>query len=287
MHVAVLAGLLKVVDPDWFEAMRALDINSVELTLEESCTVDDAGLLRDGEEPFDLRTSEGRAALKGRFDENGAIINAFMLGTDFAAEDLKAETDWLVTACEAAEEMGLPAVRVDCLPHREMDGKKFEDRCVGAIRTALKATSRVKLGMENHGHVSNRPEFIEKMLGRVGDGRMGLTLDTGNLYWFGHPLEHVYEIMERFADRVCHTHVKNISFPAELRNVRREIGLGYAEYACPVYEGDVDHRRVVRILKAGGYDGDLSLEDESLGKFSPQEQKENLRKSVEHLKSCL
>ena len=287
MHVAIRDGQLGVMSADWFEGLTMLGINSTEVAVDRPGAVGGPGLLREGEEPFDLRTAQGRKALKARFDENGAIINAFMMGNDFAAEDLKAETEWLAITCEAAEEIGVPAVRIDCLPHREMDDELFMARAVGAIQSALNATSRVDLGMENHGHVSNRPEFIDDLFGRVGDRRMGLTLDTGNFYWFGHPLDKVYEIMETFADRVYHTHVKNISYPQELRQVQREVGYKYGEYVCPIYDGDIDHARVAGILKAAGYDRDLSIEDEGIGKFGEDERKVVMQKNVDHLKACI
>ena len=287
IHVGIRDGQLGVMDADWFKGLKDLGIKSVEVAVEMPGTVAAPGFLRPGEGPFDLRAEAGRRALKARFDANGALINAFMMGNDFAAEDLKAQTDWLVAVCEAAEGMGVPAVRIDCLPHRQMDEGEFVSRSAGAIRSALKATDSVDLGMENHGHVSNRPEFIRRIFDRVGDRRMGLTLDTGNFYWFGHPLDHVYEIMEAFADRVHHTHVKNISYPEELRNAHREIGYKYGDFVSPIYAGDIDHRRVAAILRAAGYDRDLSVEDESFGRFERAQWADILRKDVEHLKACI
>jgi len=145
----------------------------------------------------------------------------------------------------------------------------------------------VRIGVENHGRTSNRPELLDKVFAAAGDTRFGLTLDSGNFYWYGHPLDRVYEIMERYADRVCHTHIKNIAYPEQIRDVQREVGHNYGEYVCPIYEGDIDHRRVVRILRAAGYEGALCVEDESLGKFSPHERPEVLKKDVEHLKAFL
>jgi sugar phosphate isomerase/epimerase len=206
---------------------------------------------------------------------------------DFSAEDLDAETQWLTLTCQAADQLGIPAVRIDVLPHREMSEDQLIDNCTRAITTALEQSESVHLGMENHGRVSNRPEFIEKLFGRVGDRRMGLTLDTGNFYWFGHPLEKVYQIMETYADRVYHTHVKNIAYPEELRGVQREVGYEYGRYVCPVPDGDVDHARVVSILREAGYDHDLALEDESLGRHPEEERPDVLRRDVEHLKSLV
>ena len=49
----------------------------------------------------------------------------------------------------------------------------------------------------------------------------------------------------------------------------------------------IDHREVVAILKAAGYDGPLTIEDESLGKFAGKEKKSVLRKDAAYLKGLL
>ncbi|MBU2495925.1 MAG: sugar phosphate isomerase/epimerase, partial [Candidatus Omnitrophica bacterium] len=78
-----------------------------------------------------------------------------------------------------------------------------------------------------------------------------------------------------------------IRYPEETRNQQREIGWEYGKYVSPIYEGDLDHGRVIRILKETGYDGPLTIEDESLGKFEPANQKEVLKKDVSYLKKLL
>ena len=107
----------------------------------------------------------------------------------------------------------------------------------------------VAFGIENHGGTTNDPEFLKPLFDRVGSKRLGLTLDTGNFYWFGHPLSKVYELYEAFAPRVCHTHCKSIRFPETEREKQRPMGWEYGKYNCPIYEGDIDFRRVVKILR--------------------------------------
>jgi sugar phosphate isomerase/epimerase len=174
------------------------------------------------------------------------------------------------------------------LPHtKRLNDEEFVKACVKAMKLALRECPKIRLGVENHGGTSNRPEFIERIFGDIGEERFGLTLDTGNFYWYGHPLEQVYKIIEKYASRVYHTHIKNISYPKEIRNTRREVGYKYGEYVCPIYQGDVDHKRVVAILRKAGYGHGLCIEDESLGKFSEAERKNVLKKDAEHLKSLL
>ena len=120
----------------------------------------------------------------------------------------------------------------------------------------------------------------------VGSKRLGLTLDTGNFYWFGHPLSKVYELYETFAPRVFHTHCKSIRYPEAEREKQRPIGWEYGKYDCPIYEGDIDFRRVVKILSAAGYANDLCVEDESLGKSPAAERRAILAKEIRHLKEA-
>ena len=101
----------------------------------------------------------------------------------------------------------------------------------------------------------------------VGSDQLGLTLDCANFYWWGHPVKDLYPIYEKFAPRVVHTHCKSIRYPDDKKNVRREMGWEYGKYNCPIYEGDLDFKRIVKILRKANYRGDLCVEDESLGKY--------------------
>jgi sugar phosphate isomerase/epimerase len=114
----------------------------------------------------------------------------------------------------------------------------------------------------------------------VDDPRLGLTLDTGNFYWYGVPLDELYGLIERFAPRAKHTHLKSINYPPELANARRETGAGYKEYCCALDEGNIDLPRVVRSLRTAGYDRDLCVENESLFKHPPEAKLDVLRRDV-------
>jgi sugar phosphate isomerase/epimerase len=149
------------------------------------------------------------------------------------------------------------------------------------------ADSGVDLGIENHGGIGNDPEFLGYVLSTVNSPRLGLTLDSGNFYWRGWPLSKVYAIFERFARDVKHTHIKNIAYPEEVRESERAIGYEYGRYVSPIYEGDIDLSRYVRLLKQAGYSRDLCMEDESLGRFTEVERRENLRKGRQYLERLI
>jgi sugar phosphate isomerase/epimerase len=81
-----------------------------------------------------------------------------------------------------------------------------------------------------------------------------------------------------------HTHCKSIRYPEDKKNVRRDIGWEYGKYNCPIYEGDLDFKRIVSILRKAGYRGDLCVEDESLGKYPENERADIMRQEIAMLK---
>ncbi|MCK6472163.1 MAG: sugar phosphate isomerase/epimerase [Planctomycetes bacterium] len=274
--------------PDIWTGLKALEVQWVEVAVERDLSVEQWPNPDTGK-PFRLGE---RLELK-RFEEelgrHNIRVTALLMANRFN-EDLEAEVKWGVDCVNLAHGLNAPAVRVDMVAHGEgIDQAAFEKRCVEAAKRILKETrgSGVALAVENHGKIANQPEFLERIFGGVGDERMGLTFDTGNFYWWGYPLEEVYRIMERVAPRARHTHVKNIKYPADKRNAKREIGWEYGTYRAPVYEGDIDHARVAKVLRKAGYDGALTLEDESLKLFSDAERPGVLKKDLDHLRDCI
>ena len=135
--------------------------------------------------------------------------------------------------------------------------------------------------------MGDRREFIRKLLGDVNSDRLGLTLDTGNFYWFGYPIDEVYELIAEFASSVKHVHVKNLVFAPPESQQRREPGWQWPKSAATVYEGDIDHRRVIDTIRSAGYDGDLTIEDESLGQFPKEECFGVIKRDIEYVRGLI
>jgi sugar phosphate isomerase/epimerase len=270
------------------EGLRALELASVELTYNRDGAVPS---LAEAEERVVLTSPEGRQRLAGERDRAGVKISALMLANNFNAPDLDAETAWVCGAIQAAEALGIPALRIDSIMkgEAELTLDQRVERSVHCLSRILRdtASSAVVLGIENHGRFGNDPVFLERTLASVNSPRVGLTLDVGNLYWYGHPLSELYHLYEKFAPSVKHTHVKNIAYPAELREQRREIGYKYGQYSAPLDEGDIDFRRAFAILRKGGYDGDVTIEDESIGRLPQDDRRAILRRDADHLRDVL
>ena len=271
-----------------FQAIQAIGADSVELMVDPEYTV--PYVVENGGRPFMLDTESNAKALKQRFDAEGIRIGALLLATDFSAEAADQHVDWAVRVTRAAQAMDVPAVRIDTATRNSsLPVPEIRDNFVRRVSQVLQQTSDtgVDLGIENHGHISNNPQFLDEVFAAVGDERLGMTLDTGNFYWFGFPLSELYKILEHFAPRAKHTHIKNINYPSDLVETRREIGYEYGKYAAPLDEGNIEMNRVVQVLRNAGYSRDLCIENEALSRYSPGEQVEILRRDVQALRKAL
>lgn len=268
------------------ELLKRLGLDAVELAVDREMKV--AHFTDVEGNSYSLATEEQLKRLRDDLRADNVRVSALLMHNDFANPDMTAQINWLVKTAQAAHELGARAVRVDFVPHSKMDDDEFLKRGVEITKKALNQTPEdVHFGVENHGLYTNNPEFMEKVLDGVGSERFGVTVDTGNFYWYGVPLSQVYELIERFAPRAVHAHLKNINYPAEERQRQRPHGWEYGRYVSPMAAGDIDHRRVFQILHKAGYTGGLALEDESLGRFPQEKRFEVLKEDVEYVLQCL
>ena len=270
------------------EGLKGLSIPGVELFVKQDDTVP-AIAPQPGKDRLNLAIPDELAALKQQAADHGVRISALCMGNNFNAEDKDFQVAWGARTVRAAKALGAPAVRIDAIMSGEKDLPLPEriGLVAAAVTRILDETSDtgVELGIENHGFQGNDPAFVKATLDAVGNPRLGLTLDSGNYYWRGWPLSRVYEIFEEFAPFVKHTHIKNINYPVEIRETHREMGYEYGKYVSPIHEGDIDHTRYFAALRKAGYDRDLCLEDESLGKFDVPTRKANLRAAAEFFRA--
>jgi sugar phosphate isomerase/epimerase len=270
--------------------LHDLGVPAVELWVQRDDTV--PAFVPEGDQRrLDLTEPAELAALQAQVAATGLRVSALCMGNNFNAEDRAAEIDWAVRTVRAAQQLGAPAVRIDAIMSGERHLPLEERQALVATAVseilAQTADTEVDLGIENHGYQGNDPEFLLGLLAAVDSPRLGLTLDSGNFYWRGWPLSRVYEIFEQFAPVVKHTHIKNIAYPPETREIQREMGYAYDKYVCPIHEGDIDHARYIEILRKAGYDRDICLEDESLGRFDPEIRKANLRAAASFFRPLL
>jgi sugar phosphate isomerase/epimerase len=267
--------------PDSWSCMKALGAEATEVYvgLDLGC----ANLFHP-QRKYTVATADGIKALKDDLSASGCRITAFMMSNRFD-EQLEQELESARGLVKAAQALGVDVIRIDVVP-RKLSGEQFLPFAIdtGKRLCAVAEGTPVRFGVENHGEITNNPLFLEKLFDRVGSERLGLTLDCANFYWWGLPLKELYPTYEKLAPRVVHTHCKSIRYPADKQNVQRKIGWEYAKYNCPIYEGDLDFKRIVEILRKANYRGDLCVEDESLGKYPKDDQADILRKEIAMLK---
>lgn len=274
---------LKLVgEKDCWAAMKKIGAEGVEAAIREDLSLAD---LFHPERKYSAATPEGIETLKADLAASGRKITALCMFNRFD-ERPDLEVEWCAKAAKAAQSLGVPAIRIDVVP-RKVARAEFLAFATDVLKKVIQASEStgVAFAIENHGNTTNDPEFLKPLFDGVGSKRLGLTLDTGNFYWFGHPLSKLYDLYETFAPRAFHTHCKSINYPESEREKQRPMGWKYGEYHRPIYEGDIDFARVVAILRKAGYRNDLCVEDETLQKTRPEQATAVLSKEIQHLKS--
>ncbi|NHV99211.1 MAG: sugar phosphate isomerase/epimerase [Thaumarchaeota archaeon] len=240
---------------------------------------------------FNLRDADERRQFLDFSKKTGLKPCTILLENDFSNENLEEELDYIRKATQLADEIGVEIIRINS--HMQIREEKpveeYAKHFVEIMKRLLKETegSRVAYAVENHGYVSNDERFLDYAFKEIDDERVGITLDTGNFYWYGYPLSKVHELIEKYAKLVKHTHLKNLKYPEAKREKQRRPGEDYPQVGVPLYEGDVDLKRVVQVLRKAGYAGDLTIEDESLGKYVGEERKAVLKKDVEFVRKII
>jgi sugar phosphate isomerase/epimerase len=278
------AVLPRIADGDVWSALTAIGAEGLEAVIGGDLSL--PGLFH-RQRKYTAATDEGLRQVTDDMRAAGCRITALCMFNQLDVQPEK-EIQWAIDVARAAQALGVKAVRIDVVPVK-LPREKFLDFAVGSLKKIIAATEStgVAFAIENHGSTTNDPDFLNPLFERVGSQRLGLTLDTGNFYWYGHPLEKVYELFQTFAPRVFHTHIKSIHYPADQRERRRSLGWGYEKYTCPIFEGDIDFGRVIQILRGAGYSNDLCVEDESLSKYPLEKRSEILSREIRYLKERL
>ena len=276
--VACRDDLLKAAQkPDCWSVMKEIGVTGVEVEVDSDliCPV-----LYHPKKKYTLASDSDIQVLKGDLGKNGLCITAFLMHNRFD-ERLEEELEWTRKLVNAAQKLDTRVIRIDVVPRRTQREEflPFAVRVCKQLCDIVEGTT-IRYGIENHGSITNDPEFLQKLFDGVGSPSLGLTLDTANFYWYGHPLDELYKIFESFAPRAFHTHCKSIRYPEDRKNTRRPMGWEYNKYSSPIYEGDIDFKKVVDILRKVNYQGDLCLENETLSKYPENQHAEILKKEI-------
>ena len=135
-------------------------------------------------------------------------------------------------------------------------------RRIYALIVPAAARYGITINIEPHGYFTTKPEMMEEMLAFVDSPFLRMNFDLGNTFIAG---QDPVAFLERFADRVSHVHIKDVS-DTLAASARGDL-TGIAVSHCAIGDGvNADNiRKCLAILKTRRYDGVLSLECEGQG----------------------
>jgi sugar phosphate isomerase/epimerase len=196
MYVSIREDVLRIAGCGSIaEGLKDLNLDSVEMEFFRDYTVYESGSWQ----KIQLTGNNAVSKIKQAYDSTGIKICAFLLHNNFNCTDQAGEVNWVIDVVKTADILRIPAIRIDAITKGERE-ESFEiriSRFVECMKKILSETkgSRVQLGIENHGVQGNDPVFLRQVIERVGDQRLGVNMDTGNFYWYGNPIDRVYEIL--------------------------------------------------------------------------------------------
>ena len=231
-----------------------------------SCAGFDALEVAVGTAHCDLSGRFDAGKLKGTAEEAGLRISSLAAYVDVTAGDAgerksnRATIDKSLRVCEKMDVdvlclmAGRPPEgmsREDCI--RDMAAPYFKTVCKKA------ADKGIKLAMENW-FATNIQHLghWDMIFDLVPDSNFGLNFDPSHLYW--QDIDYLLAV-ERYADRIFHTHAKDTEIVAHKKAfVGSQVG-GWWRYVIPGL-GDIDWGVYCARLRNNGFNGVLSIEHE-------------------------
>ncbi len=275
---------------DLLAGLKFLDLKNLEMEFFEDGSIYLLSPIKESNK-VNFSVSSERDLLLEQLDKNNINISVLLMHNDFSDIYVNRQIDWILRCMEASRLLKVKVIRLDPAMHEKglSIGEATENatKILEKVLFELSSKEKISFGLENHAEYSNNPEFLRIIFSALKDSRIGVTLDSANFYWYGFPLDRVYQLFTELAPYTKHTHRKNIKYPVELRHKQREIGYEYLKYVSPIYEGDIDHGKLVESLKKVSYAEGLCIEDESLGSFPMKEWPRIFKKDVEFLEEIL
>ncbi len=288
--VSVCDGYLRGIGADdiW-SAARAIGISRIEAGVKPDLSC--PNLFEKDGSPYRLDTPAARTVLRTKLAKEGFTIGCLCLGIKLSADGPDdAALEWVRRAAEAAPEIGCRTIMLPIGIQAPGGGKVSDEvfltRAQAFVRALdpIAAATGVQFALENLGHYWNRPEILEPVLRKSRPDRVGLLLDITNMYWYGFPLDRLYDLAKQFAPYVRYVHAKNVRYPEDQRQKQRTPGWEYGKYAEPIRTGDIDFGRIIGLYAKAGYVGDVTIEDDSLPRLDAAGRKKALLDDVAFLR---
>ena len=187
---------------------------------------------------------------------------------------LSDEIERIKKEIDIAEILGAPGLRHDAATwgyRKNQHGFRGFDNVLPILAEGCRAVTEyaaeknIKTMVENHGYFAQDSDRVEKLVNTVARDNFGLLVDMGNFLCVD---ESPVEAVSRTAPYAFHVHAKDFHiksgsgpspgggfFPSRGGNFLRGAIIGH---------GEVPVKQCLRILKAAGYDGYISIEFEGM-----------------------
>lgn len=211
-------------------------------------------------------------AVREKAAGRGIAISNYAIGANFVTDSEEAyrqEIDRVLREVDTAAQLGVKRMRHDVARSENTSISHYSrqlDRLAAACRTIADYAAKYDIvtSVENHGYFIQASDRVQMLLHAVDRPNFRTTLDTGNFLCVDEdPVAAVTNNLP-YASMV---HVKDFYRRPSYQNP----GTGWFKTANGNYlrgaiagHGDIDIREVLRLIKASGYDGFISLEFEGL-----------------------
>ncbi|RAV23143.1 sugar phosphate isomerase/epimerase family protein [Paenibacillus contaminans] len=224
---------------------------------------------------FDLNQQpELVPAIRRKAEQVGIDISNYTVRANFVCEDvagIKEEIERVKREVDIANALGVKLMRHDVasrpleqcsIVHFLKDLPILAEACREVADYA--SEFGITTSVENHGYYMQASERVESLIDAVGRSNFKTTLDIGNFMCVD---ENPIRGVSNNIGLASMVHLKDFYLRSKHRNPGQGwFGTAGGDYlrGAIVGQGDIDIREVLRIIKASGYDGYISIEFEGL-----------------------
>ncbi|HPD14928.1 MAG TPA: sugar phosphate isomerase/epimerase [Planctomycetota bacterium] len=236
-----------------------------------------------GHLPADRAIKEA-SKIKDLFAENGLAISSLAAYSNLLEAD-EAKRQAAIAAfkknVDACVAVGTPILCA--MTGMPVPGKSKEQTIAEDFKTVFTPLAQyaedkgIKIAFENwFPTLLQHFDLWDAILAAVPSPAIGFNYDPSHLIWQG--IDYLGGV-DRYKDRIFHTHAKDTEMKAEVLARRGCLAGGWWRYVIPGY-GSVEWGKYVGRLRQIGYKGVLSIEHED-GAFSPED---GLDKGIKYLR---
>ena len=159
---------------------------------------------------------------------------------------------------------GLPGVGDGHASNRVRDNLECFAEIYGPLAEQAEARG-VRIAFETagrgggEGNIAHNPELWDAMFDAVPSPALGLSFDPSHLVWLG--IDDIPGLIHEFGDRIYHVDGKDVEIVRERLKRQGILGSSWWRYRLPG-NGELDWPAIVAALRAIGYDGTISIEQE-------------------------